>query len=129
MLALPVGHEALEPADPDGVLLRAQHAAELALMLDRAHAAADGRQDVPPPDRSRRLVEAAERDRAHEVADRDVDRATLLAHGVLTLETTAGLEDGLLDRVPERHLVPARPPLLRIGRRHLDLVGIDHRHC
>ena len=51
--ALPVRDEALEPADRDRLLLAQDHAVQLALVLDRADAAADRREEVPPPDRAR----------------------------------------------------------------------------
>jgi hypothetical protein len=98
VLALPVGHEALEAADRDRLLPLAEDAVQLALVLDRADAAADRRQQVPPPDRLRGLVEAAQRDRADEVADRHVDGATLLAEQLLALQAPPRLDDGLLDR-------------------------------
>ena len=73
--ALPVRDEALEPADRDRLLLAQDHAVQLALVLDRADAAADRREEVPPPDRARGALEVAQRDAADELADRDVDGA------------------------------------------------------
>ena len=51
VLALPVGDEALQPADADRVLMGEEHAARLALVLDRADAAADRGQQVAAADR------------------------------------------------------------------------------
>ncbi len=45
-LALPIGDEALQIGDADGLALLAQHAAGLALIFHRAHAAGDGGQRV-----------------------------------------------------------------------------------
>src|ERR1022692_1280212 len=70
--ALPVRDEALQPAAADPFLMRAEHALELALVLDRANPAADRGQQVAAADRYRGAAEVPQRDVAHEVPDRHV---------------------------------------------------------
>jgi len=128
VLALPVRYEALQTADADRLLMGEQHAAQLTLMLDRADAAADSRQQVAAADRGGGAFEVSERNVAHEVADRDVDGAALLAHGVLAAEAAPRLGDGALHVVALGDLVPAVAALLRVAARHRGLVRIHDRH-
>jgi len=126
--ALPVGDETLKPADADRILMGGKHATRLALVLDRADAAADRGQQVTATDRGGGAREIPERDVAHEVADRHVDRTTLLAHGVLAGQAAARLGYGALHGIALGDLVPAPAALLRVQARHRGLARIHDGH-
>ena len=78
--------------------------------------------------RSAAPAKSADRDAADEVADRDADRAALLAERVLALDAAARLRQRALDRVADGDLVPACAPLDRVEHRHRRLGRIDERH-
>ena len=118
--ALPVGHVALEAADgdalPDVFVDGADGAELLALVLLRADAAADGRQDARLADDAEGLGVVALGDLMDEGGDVDGDGAALHARGVLALEATAGLDPRLSLGIALGHL--AHVALADVGRLH-----------
>ena len=91
-----VAHHALQLADGDSLALTAQDALALALVLLRAHAAADGRQQVVALDGLERAGPVLFADLADEAGDVDAYRAALHAQGLLAVEAAVGLGDGVL---------------------------------
>ena len=106
-----VAEEALEPTDGDGLALLGQHAGGLALLLLRAHAAADGGQRVALLEYRDAARQVALDDGADEGLDVDVDGAALLAGGVLALQAALGLGERHLGGVAVADLVEAHAPL------------------
>ncbi len=97
-------------------------------MFDGADPAADGGEQVTGADGGGGGGEVADRDGADEVADRDVDRAALLADGVLAVQAAAGLGDGAGFGVAFGDFVPAVAALAGVGAGHLGFVRVHDRH-
>ena len=90
-----VAEEALELADCDGLALLVEDAVALALVLLRAHAAADGGEHALLVDDIEAPAEVALANLLDEVRDVDVDRAALHALRLLAVEAAVGLGDGV----------------------------------
>ena len=90
-----VAEEALELADGDGAVLVVEDAVALALVLLRAHAAADGRKQARLADDVEAATEVSLADLLDEAGDVDVDRAALDTLGVLAVEAAVGLGHGV----------------------------------
>jgi hypothetical protein len=118
LLGFPVGDEALQAADGHGLLLLAEDADLLALVLLRADAAADGGKEVGILDGRHRAGHVLVHDGLDE--GRDVDRhgAALDAEGLLAHEAARSLDGGLVDGVPQRHGVEVLRPLVGVLLRH-----------
>src|SRR5262249_8259320 len=113
-----VGHEPLEVADAERLMLLAQDAAALALRLLRADAAGDGRQDVVLADLGRRRQVVALTDEPDELADVDVDRAAVLAPRLGALQAALRLGGRPQDGQARVDLPEVVPPLLGRLLRH-----------
>jgi hypothetical protein len=113
-----VGDEALEPADRHRLVLDADGALGLALLLLRADAAADGGQDVLLHQRVVGAFEITFPDLRDELGDVDFDRASGDTRVVLALDAALGLEHREVDRVAERDFVERMRALVRIAQRH-----------
>ena len=90
-----VANHALQLADSDCLALTAQDALTLALVLLRAHATADGRQQVVALDGLERAAPVLFADLADEARDVDAYGAALHAQGLLAVEAAVGLGDGV----------------------------------
>src|SRR6266511_2067010 len=111
-----VADEALEAADADRLDLLADHALRLALRFLRADAAADRGEGVRLLDDLESAVEVADRDVLDERRDVDRHRAAGHAGRLRALDAALRLADGLLEGVPEVHLLEVPRPLERIAR-------------
>ncbi len=90
-----VAHHALELADGHGLALTAEDALALALVLLRAHAAADGGQQVVALDGLERAGPVLIADLCDEAGNVHADGAALHAQGLLAIEAAVGLCDGV----------------------------------
>ena len=115
---LAVGDKTLDATDRHGISLVTGHARGLALILLRAHPAADGGQGVVGLDDRKRLGEAAVGNSVDEGRDIDPDRTAVDALRLLALQTPFGLPNRHLLGVAERHLVKVTDALGRILGRH-----------
>ena len=97
VLAVPVGDEALQTADADGLALDAAHALALALLLLRADAAADGGKHGVLADGIESAAEVLLADLLDKAGDVDVDGAALNTERLLAVEAALGLS--------QRHLL------------------------
>jgi hypothetical protein len=89
-----VSHEALQPADRDRLEADAESTPALTLIFLRAHAAADGRQQILFAQGLIRRSEIAFGDAPDEVWNVDVDRAAFDARSVLALDAAFGFLPG-----------------------------------
>ena len=90
-----VAHHALELTDGHGLALAAEDALALTLVLLRAHAATDGGQQVVALDGLERPGPVLVADLGDEAGDVHADGAALHAQGLLAVEATVGLGDGV----------------------------------
>ena len=102
---VPVGDEALETADADGLALLAAHAMHLALALLRTDTAADGGQGGGLVDDLIGALEVPLGDLRDELGDADVHRAAVDTGMVLAVEAARGLVQRLLLGIAQRNLV------------------------
>ncbi len=107
-----VGHETLQGANGDRLVLHTHHAAALALRLLRTHASADGRQCRVHADGDVCLVEVLFLDILYETRNVDAHGTGLHAARLLALQAAVGLRDGLALRQSEAHLVEVPCPHL-----------------
>ena len=118
-----VGHvaeHALQLADGDGVALLAQDALALALVLLRAHTAADGRQQVVSLDGRKRAGPVLFADLLDELRNVHAYRAALHAQGLLAVQAAVGLSDGVglgVARVDRAEIASALLGRLLVRRR------------
>ena len=97
-LAHLVGHvaeHALELADGHGLALTAEDALALALVLLRAHAAADTREQVVVLDGGKRAAPVLGADLLDELRDMHAHGAAVHAEGLLAVQAAVGLGDGV----------------------------------
>ena len=99
VFAVPVGDEALQTADADGLALDAAHALALALLLLRADTAADGGQGAVLKDLVVSALEVLLTDAGDELRDLDIDRAAGHAGRARAIQAAVGLIDRHLDGV------------------------------
>ena len=105
VLAVPVGHEALQTADADRLILDAAGALALALALLRADAAADGGQGGGAVDDLIGGLEVALGHMADELGDVDADGAAGLAGLILAVDAALGLVHGHFGGVAQSHFL------------------------
>ena len=105
VLAVPVGHEALQTADADRLILDAAGAFALALALLRADAAADGGQGGGAVDDLIGGLEVALGHMADELGDVDTDGAAGLAGLILAVDAALGLVHGHFGGVAQSHFL------------------------
>ena len=110
---LPVGGKALQAPDGDRLLLPAEDAEQLALLLLRADAAADGGEGGGLLELGDGSGGIARPDQPDEGGDIDAHRAAVYTFRLLALQTAAGLEDGHVVVVAESHFLKVGRPLLR----------------
>ena len=128
VLAVPVGDEALQTADADGLALDAAHALALALLLLRADAAADGGQGAVLEDLVVSALEVLLTDAGDELRDLDIDRAALHAGRARAIQAAVGLIDRHLDGVAKRDFFKILIADVRVLLRDRILFGRHIRH-
>jgi hypothetical protein len=112
---LAVSHEALEAADADRFAAFGEDAVLLALVLLRAHAAADGRQGIRLLDLRNRAVEVTRLDLLDEGGNIHGNRAALAALRHLAVQAALRLGHGRVLIIAESYLVE----IMRADRRVL----------
>ncbi len=128
VLHVPVGGEALQPADADRVSPAPADAVLLALIFLRAHAPAHGGQRIRQPDGVVGALRIPLRDGADEIRDMHAHRAAADARLVLAVQAARSLPLRQLLRVAEGHLVEVLAADLRRLFGHRGLVRIHIRH-
>ena len=105
IFTVPVGHEALQTANANGLVLDAAGTLALALALLRADAAADGGQGRGTIDDLIGGFEVTLGHMADELGDVDADGAAGLAGLVLAVDAALGLVHGHLGGVAQSHFL------------------------
>ena len=105
VLAVPVGHEALQTADADRLILDAAGTLALALALLRADAAADGGQGGGSVDDLISGLEVSLGHMADELGDVDADGAAGLAGLILAVDAALGLVHGHFGGVAQSYFL------------------------
>ena len=128
VLAVPVGDEALQTADADGLALDAAHALALALLLLRADTAADGGQGAVLEDLVVSALEVLLADAGDELRDLDIDRAAGHAGRARAIQAAVGLIARHLDGVAKRDFFKILIADVRVLLRDRILFGRHIRH-
>ena len=122
---VPVGHEALQAADGNGLKLHAEVALALALGLLRADTAADGGQRGGLGDNLISALEVAFAHLGNEIGNGDVDGAAAHAGTVLAVEAAVGFLQGDFRRVAQRDFLEIVGADLGLLGGHLVLLMMD----
>ena len=118
MLAVPVGHEALQAADAHRLAPHAAHVLGFVLGLLRAHAAAHGGQRGGAVDHLKRALDVLVGQLGDELGDVDLHGALADAGLVLAVQAAARLLDGHFIGIAGGHLLEHLVAVVRIEGRH-----------